>query len=154
MTLIAPEWATTKIFMFGTDTTTINFCDEVRDLFNDYDCGSYFEDVYYAIEIEPDVRSDNSDQHAGIMENSEEVTYAETSLYNRREIEPTNDIGNLGMWELTYRRCTEVPCEATESLKQFYTMVYPCRDTTLLLTYPFDSGIFTADFEELVNGMV
>ena len=147
---VPPEWAADKLFMFGTDESVIHFCDEVIDLFvNEDNCG--FENVYYAIEIAPDFRTDNADQHAGLMEFNVEQTYIETSETFPTDFELTNDIGNLGMWELTYRRCTQVPCEATESLKQYYTMVYPCRNTTLRLTEPFISGIFTADFEELVS---
>ena len=52
--------ATNKIFMFGTDTTKINFCEEVLDLFvSEESCGN--NGVYYAVEIAPDSRSDNPD---------------------------------------------------------------------------------------------
>ena len=148
---VPPEWALDKLFMFGTDTDSINFCDEVIDLFvNEYNnCG--FGNIYYAIEVAPDLRSTNPDQHAGIMEYGQEESYFETSEDFPRDLFLTNDIGNLGMWELTYRRCTEVPCEATESLKQYYTVIYPCRDTTLIVNEPFTSGVFSADFEELVS---
>ena len=147
---IPPEWALDKLYMLGTETDYIHFCDEVIDLFvNEDNCG--FGNIYYAIEVAPDPRSTNPDQHAGIMEFSQEESYFETSEVFPRDLFLDINIGNEGMWELTYRRCTEVPCEATETLTQYYEVIYPCRGTTLDVDEPFISGVFSADFDELVS---
>ena len=67
---VPPEWASHKLFLLGTETDTINFCDEVNDLFvNEGDCGE--GDIYYIVEIRPDPRSPNPNQHPGFRASGE-----------------------------------------------------------------------------------
>ena len=122
-----------KYFFYGVPNSTINFCDEFKQVTGDPTC----DNVTIAA---TQLMSADYPSQGNSLFGTQAMTETDPFIYSMQD-----DVSTFGNWQISYLK---VPSQFTQDIN----IDYPCRKTHITFSAPLSTQI-VADYAMLLNGL-